>query len=146
MHYRLNLDLSPNRFTIGSIQMFLNWANRVDGEGTEPAMIFVRAQSDRRQVAALRLSELHNVMASSGYGLGGIVALGMGMAEAIGCSRGDKFAARDVADLIVEYAEDLKNMPADPPAVPVTDKQPQQKAELSVTLDGETIAEMEVAA
>lgn len=144
--YRLNLDISPKKFTIGSIEMFLNWSNRVDGDGTEPAMIFRRKLGDNRSVVGLRLSEIHNFVANSGYGLGAAVAMGMKIAEQVGCAVGDKFAARDVVDLIVEYTEDLVKMPSEPPSQYKIQKKTMQKAELSIQIDGETVMETEVAA
>lgn len=145
MSYRLNLALSPRRFQQGSVEMFLNWANLVDGNGTEPAMVFQRKQGDGRSVAVLRLSELHNFVANSGYGMAAAVFMGMKFAESIGFAAGDKFAARDVTDLIVEYAEDLVKMPSEPPAV-VNQSAAPQKAELAIQIDGQTVLETEVAA
>lgn len=144
--YRMNLDISPKKFTMGSIEMFLNWSNRVDGEGTEPAMYFRRKMGDNRQVVGLRLSEIHNFIASSGYGLGAAVAMGMRIAEQVGCAVGDKFAARDVVDLIVEYTEDLVKMPAEPPNQYQLQQAAMHKAELAILIDGETVMEAEVAA
>ncbi len=146
MSYRLDLTLSPKRFQQGSIEVFLNWANLVDAAGTEPAMVFRRKLGDNRAVAVLRLSELHNFVSNSGYGMGAAVFMGMKLAEAVGCTPGDKFAARDVTDLIVEYAEDLVKMPSEPPAVVSKSAAPQQKAELAIQIDGQTVLETEVAA
>jgi hypothetical protein len=144
MSYSLNLELSPRRYSQGSVEVWLNWSNRVGESGTEPAMIFTRKQGDRRQLVGLRLSEIHNYMLNSGYGAAGLIHMGMKIAEAIGCAAGDKFAARDVADLIVEYAPDLIKMPGEPPA----DEKlaaPGPKAELSLQIDGQTVIETEVA-
>lgn len=146
MAYKLDLALSPKRFQQGSIEMFLNWDNLAGGGGTEPAMVFKRKLGDNRRVAILRLSELHNFVANSGYGMGAAVFMGMKFAEAIGCTPGDKFAARDVTDLIVEYSEDLVKMPSEPPAAVSKSAAPQPKAELSIQLDGQTVFETEVAA
>lgn len=145
MSYRLNLDLSPKRFTHGSVELWLNWTNEPDGSGVVPAMMFTKKNSDRRQVVGLRLSEIHNYINNSGYGMAGLVHMGMQIAESIGCAAGDKFAGRDVADLIVEYTEDLVNMPPFPPeqhssgAASTT-----PKAELSIQIDGQTVLETEV--
>jgi len=147
MRYRLNLDISPKRFAQGSVEVFLNWANRADGDGTEPAMIFHRKHGDRRALVAVRLSEIHRFMQASGYGVAGLVYMGMRIAEGIGCTPGDKFAARDVADLIVEYTDDLVKLPGEPPGSyqrEVAAAGP--RAELEITLGGQTVLETEVAA
>lgn len=145
MAYRLNLDLSPKCYTHGSVECWLNWANQVDSSGVEPAMIFTKKGSDRRQLVGLRLSEIHNYMNNSGYGAAGLVHMGLQIASAIGFSATDKYAARDVADLIVEYTEDLVKMPPEPPAQ-VAAAQAGPKGELSLQIDGQTVLETEVAA
>lgn len=147
MAYRTDLDISPQRFTQGSVELFLNWANRADDPGTEPAMIFCRKNGDRRRQVVLRLSEIHHYMLNSGYGVGGLVYMGMKIATCIGFAEGDKSAARDVADLIVEYTPDLVRMPGDPPTSYIREKaQAGRKAELEIKIDGETVVEAEVAA
>lgn len=153
MSYKTNLELSPRKFTRGGVDLYLNWCNRPDGEGTEPAYIFTRA-NDWRCQAVMPLSDIHRYVKSSGYAnheswlspkkIDPIKLVSARSAMHIGFAFGDTFAANTIADMIVDYAEDLKNMPPWPPAVSVA--RPNQVAELEIKVDGQTVAEMEVAA
>ena len=144
MSYKLDLNLSPKKFTRGGVDLYLNWCDRRDADGCEPAYVFTKA-NDRRFMAVMKLSELHGYVQSSGFPIAlAIVSMGAHMAEHLGFARGDRFAAKTVADLILDYVEDLKNMPPDPPEAPVV--RPNQMAELEIKIDGQTVAEMEVAA
>ena len=145
MSYRLNLDLSPKKFAQGSVEVFLNWANRVDSHETEPAMIFRKKLGDKRGLVAVRLSEIHNFIGSSGYALGATVAMAGNIATHLGFAPADKSAVKDIVDLIVEYTEDLIRMPSEPPAPIQKGSQNQQKAELAIQIDGQTVIETEVA-
>lgn len=145
MGYRLNLDISAGRFVSGSIEMFLNWSPRVERDGTEPAMIFRRKLGDKRGIVAVRLSEIHNLIASSGFALGAAMTMGMQIAEHLGYVA-DKAAARDVVDLLVEYTPDLIKMPQDPPSAAQLHDAAVRKAELSLKIDGQTVLETEVEA
>lgn len=145
MSYRMNLDLSPKKFTQGSVEVFLNWANRVDSHETEPAMIFRRKLGDKRGLVAVRLSEIHNFIGSSGYALGATVEMAGNIANHLGFAPADKSAVKDIVDLIVEYTEDLVRMPPEPPAAPRQAKANQPKAELEIKLGGQTVLETEIA-
>lgn len=124
--------------------MFLNWVNRVEGSGTEQAMIFRRKQGDNRAICVLRWSELHTILDSRGYWEGQKVYMAARIAESIGFF-GDQFAAKNVRDLVTDFADDLREMPSTPPnAVELALAGP--KAELEIKLDGETVLEKEVAA
>lgn len=141
MGYRLNLDLSPRNFIHRGVQVFLNWSD-VAGE-MEPAFVFRKA-GNGRSVFILPMSYLHQVVQSSGFGALALAAESAAIAEAIGFERLDRSAAMAVADLIVERAEDLLDMPPEPPAAPVAEAGP--KAELAIQIDGQTVLETEVAA
>jgi hypothetical protein len=143
--YRLNLDLSPHKFARGSVEVFLNWANRVDSNETEPAMIFRRKLGDKRGLVAVRLSEIHNFIGSSGYPLGSTVEMAGSIASHLGFVPTDKSAVRDVVDLLVDHTEDLVRMPPEPPAAPTATHGHQAKAELELQLGGKTVLETEIA-
>lgn len=147
MAYRLNLDVSPRKYTKGNVEMFLNWANCTDRAGQEPAMIFRKRQGETRGLVAVRLSEIHCFMDSNGYALESAVQMGIRIAQFLGGGLPDRQSARDIVDLIVEYTPDLVRMPPDPP--PAYLKQVAdagQKAELAIKIDGQTVMETEVAA
>lgn len=146
--YRVNLDVSRLRVTKGSVELFLNWYRRADGEpGTEPAFIFKRRQGATDRMAVLCLSEVHQFVGSTGYGMAAAVAAGMRYAQALGFAAFDRQAARDVTDLIVDYTEDLVRMPADPPRAYLAEQDKKAgNAELAIQVDGETVLETEIAA
>jgi GTP-dependent phosphoenolpyruvate carboxykinase len=146
MAYTLNLDISPKKVVKGAVQVFLNWHTRQDGQ-TEPALVFRQANRGRA-LYVLPMSYMHNVMASSGYGLLSIVSLGAEIAAQIGFARMDRMAAKDVADAILEYTDDLFHMPGDPPTAYEIEVQQaaRQTAELEIKIDGQTVMEAEVPA
>lgn len=144
MTYKLDLDLSPHSFTKGGIQCFLNWDNKPDGEGTEPAMVFRRTHGDTQRLSITRMSELPGVLNSNGFGMLGLVSMSVMIAESLGFSRLDRAAASSIADLILDCTDELYDLPNDPP-----DKLERaiagQMAELSIQMDGQTVMETEVA-
>jgi hypothetical protein len=145
MSYKLNLDLSPRKFTRGGVDLYLNWCDRRDGECTEPAYVFARA-NDRRFLAVMKLSELHGYVESTGFPIAlAIVSVAAELAGHLGFARADRFAAKTVADLILDYAEDLVKMPPEPPADTKLVR-PNQLAELEIKIDGKTVFEAEVPA
>lgn len=144
MSYRLNLDISPKKFARGSVEVFLNWANRVDSHETEPAMIFRRKLGDKRGLVSVRLSEIHNFIESSGYPLGATVEMAGSIANHLGFAPTDKSAVKDIVDLLVDYTEDLVRMPPEPPSSAPKDAAQQRKAELAIQIDGQTVMETEV--
>lgn len=147
MPYKLNLDISRKNVVRQGIQIFLNWTDRADGVGTEPALVFRRPNGRHSPVYVLPMSYIHNVMASSGFGLLAIVSIGAEIAEHIGFARLDKFAAKAVSDAILEFTDDLVMMPPEPPtAYQAEQAMAGPKAELAFTVEGETVYEAEVAA
>lgn len=141
--YKLDLDISPKKVTKGSVQMFLNWVDI--GDKTEPAMYFRQAKGGR-SVAVLPLGHLYTVMRSDGYHAGEIVFAAIRLAKACGFSQMDRFAAKDVADLILEYADVLCSMPPLPPTdyELMIEKKKEVLGEASIKVDGKTVYETEV--
>ena len=144
MSYRMNLDLSPYKFNKGGIELYLNWANRADGHGTEPAMIFRRATGDTKRLSITKMSELPAVLNSTGFGMAGLVTMAAMIAESLGFNRMDRHATSTIADLILDCTDELYDLPNDPPNQ-VEEAIAGPKAEMLITLDGETVMETEVA-
>lgn len=144
MSYKLDLDLSPRNFSKGGIQCFLNWDNRPDGEGTEPAMVFRRTHGDTKRLSITRMSELPDVLDSNGLPTPELVEMSVRIADSLGFSLFDNAAASSIADLILDCTDELYDLPNDPP-----DKLERaiagQMAELSIQMDGQTVMETEVA-
>jgi hypothetical protein len=143
MSYRLNLDISPKKAKKGSVQIFLNWTHW--NGNLEPAMVFRKANGGRA-VFILPMSYFHNVMQSSGYAMASIVAEAAHIAYQIGFDRMDRFAAKNVADCILDFTDDLFQMPPEPPtAYQLEQEQAGPRAELALRIGGETVLETEVA-
>lgn len=142
--YKLNLDISPKRAIKGSVQAFLNWTDCM-GQ-MEPAMVFRKANGGRA-VFIMPMSYFHNVMQSSGFAALAIVSESAEIAEKIGFARMDRSAAKNVADCILEFTDDLFKMPGEPPEQYQLERAlAGPRAELALQIAGQTVLETEVAA
>ena len=143
MAYKVDLALSARTYTHGNVQVFLNWCEDAQG-GIEPAIWLRRAQGGR-SMACVALSDLHRFVKSDGYATALMVSKAGQMAEFIGFSFYDRSAARDIMDVMVEYAADLVRMPGEPPK----DWRHLRegggpKAEMIIQIDGQTVLEQDV--
>ena len=143
MSYRMNLDLSPQKFTKGGIELFLNWANRADGHGTEQAWVFRRAHGDTKRFAITRFSEAPRILKVNGYVEPEGIRIAGRIAECLGIlvCRSETYA---IAELMADTYDNLRLMHSEPPDE-IEEAIAGPKAEMLITLDGETVMETEVA-
>lgn len=141
--YRINLDLSPKIYKTGSVSLFLNWVD-ID-RGPEPAFVFRRALGGSA-VFALPLRTIHGLVESTGFGVVSIIAQAAEIAVSLGFDRMDRFAAKDIADLILDHTDELVKMPPWPPGWVDGEDPNGPRAELSLKIDGQTVIQTEVAA
>lgn len=145
MTYKLNLDLSPHLFMKGGVELYLNWCERPDGGGTEPAMIFRKATGDTKRLSITRMSELPAVLNSNGFGMAGLVTMAAMISESLGFNRMDRHAISTISDLILDCTDELYDLPNEPPNQ-IEEAIAGPKAEMLIQLDGETVMETEVPA
>ena len=125
----------------GDIGVAFQWVNE------EPAMILFPARRSLPGAGAFVLdlsSAFKYANSQSGEPTLYLVKQSIAIAKHLGFGATDTYAARKIAGVIVDSLPDLLSMPPEPQQF--TEKQTQAIGEMSLKVDGETIAEREITA